>query len=452
MAARAAAAGRCDLYHSALEVSCGSRTVRDRDDAGHRRPRGGSAASSARARSGRAGRGACGSSATRSAAGVTAGSPTSRRRSAARGAYGDEDALARRVLDLVAAGAAARLGPRRARHRRHVELELGHLVADRAQRHGRRGGRAAARRTRARLARAGSRSHAARRPPRVTLTRGPYDWPGMSIPAAIQDVHRRAVRRRHHALRRPARRHLQRHAEALAGGEPDRRPRRDPARRSSSASASASTRSAPSTTRSRRACGPTCASTGTTPTTSRRSTATSSCPPTSSCSTGPIWLGDQSSMTRKIIERLYAYSGELNDRGQWSYYGKVGGGDHHRQRGRRQARQRAAPLRAPAHRPDDPAAVRRLLGRRGRARARPTSTRTAAASGTPGPRATASSSRGTSCTSRGCSRTRAASPPTATPRPTGTSRSPSTRIPSTAASLRLEDPPQGVPDPSPAWS
>jgi multimeric flavodoxin WrbA len=40
---------------------------------------------------------------------------------------------------------------------------------------------------------------------------------------------------------------------------------------------------------------------------------------------GPIWLGDQSSLTRKIIERLYAYSGEVNDRGQWAYYGKVGG-------------------------------------------------------------------------------------------------------------------------------
>ncbi len=40
---------------------------------------------------------------------------------------------------------------------------------------------------------------------------------------------------------------------------------------------------------------------------------------------GPIWLGDQSSLTRKIIERLYAYSGEVNDAGQWSYYGKVGG-------------------------------------------------------------------------------------------------------------------------------
>ncbi len=40
---------------------------------------------------------------------------------------------------------------------------------------------------------------------------------------------------------------------------------------------------------------------------------------------GPIWLGDQSSQTRVIIERLYAYSSEVNDEGQWSYYGKVGG-------------------------------------------------------------------------------------------------------------------------------
>jgi multimeric flavodoxin WrbA len=39
----------------------------------------------------------------------------------------------------------------------------------------------------------------------------------------------------------------------------------------------------------------------------------------------PIWLGDQSSMTRLAIERLYGWSGELNAAGQWSYYGKVGG-------------------------------------------------------------------------------------------------------------------------------
>jgi multimeric flavodoxin WrbA len=40
---------------------------------------------------------------------------------------------------------------------------------------------------------------------------------------------------------------------------------------------------------------------------------------------GPIWLGDNSSETKKVIERLYAHSGELNDKGQWLYYGRVGG-------------------------------------------------------------------------------------------------------------------------------
>lgn len=40
---------------------------------------------------------------------------------------------------------------------------------------------------------------------------------------------------------------------------------------------------------------------------------------------GPIWLGDNSSQMKKIIERLYANSGELNDKGQWIYYGRVGG-------------------------------------------------------------------------------------------------------------------------------
>ena len=40
---------------------------------------------------------------------------------------------------------------------------------------------------------------------------------------------------------------------------------------------------------------------------------------------GPIWLGYESSHTRKIIERLYAYSSDTNEHGQWSYYGKVGG-------------------------------------------------------------------------------------------------------------------------------
>lgn len=40
---------------------------------------------------------------------------------------------------------------------------------------------------------------------------------------------------------------------------------------------------------------------------------------------GPIWLGDNSSQMKKIIERLYANSAQLNDKGQWAYYGKAGG-------------------------------------------------------------------------------------------------------------------------------
>ncbi|MEO5651733.1 MAG: flavodoxin family protein, partial [Marmoricola sp.] len=40
---------------------------------------------------------------------------------------------------------------------------------------------------------------------------------------------------------------------------------------------------------------------------------------------GPIWLGDNSSVMKQIIERLYAGSGELNDAGQSRYYGRVGG-------------------------------------------------------------------------------------------------------------------------------
>src|SRR5688572_16921955 len=39
----------------------------------------------------------------------------------------------------------------------------------------------------------------------------------------------------------------------------------------------------------------------------------------------PIWLGDKSSVCTRVIERLYANSGELNDQGQYAYYGKVGG-------------------------------------------------------------------------------------------------------------------------------
>lgn len=40
---------------------------------------------------------------------------------------------------------------------------------------------------------------------------------------------------------------------------------------------------------------------------------------------GPIWLGDNSSIMKQTIERLYACSSILNDKGQYAYYGKVGG-------------------------------------------------------------------------------------------------------------------------------
>ena len=40
---------------------------------------------------------------------------------------------------------------------------------------------------------------------------------------------------------------------------------------------------------------------------------------------GPIWLGDNSSITKQVIERLYALSGLLNDKGQYAFYGRVAG-------------------------------------------------------------------------------------------------------------------------------
>ncbi|UXX83989.1 flavodoxin family protein [Roseovarius pelagicus] len=39
----------------------------------------------------------------------------------------------------------------------------------------------------------------------------------------------------------------------------------------------------------------------------------------------PLWLGEESSVCRVLIERLYAMSGKLNDRGQSFFYNKVGG-------------------------------------------------------------------------------------------------------------------------------
>ena len=40
---------------------------------------------------------------------------------------------------------------------------------------------------------------------------------------------------------------------------------------------------------------------------------------------GPIWLGDNSSEMKKVIERLYSCSHVLNPAGQYAYYGRAGG-------------------------------------------------------------------------------------------------------------------------------
>lgn len=39
----------------------------------------------------------------------------------------------------------------------------------------------------------------------------------------------------------------------------------------------------------------------------------------------PIWLGERSSVCSRVIERLYAQSADLNEKGQYVYFGKTGG-------------------------------------------------------------------------------------------------------------------------------
>lgn len=39
----------------------------------------------------------------------------------------------------------------------------------------------------------------------------------------------------------------------------------------------------------------------------------------------PIWLGEKSSVAKKLIERLYSHSAEMNEKGQGLFYSKVGG-------------------------------------------------------------------------------------------------------------------------------
>ncbi len=83
---------------------------------------------------------------------------------------------------------------------------------------------------------------------------------------------------------------------------------------------------------------------------------------------GPIWLGDNSSVTKQVIERLYALSGELNDKGQYLFYGRVAGclitGNED---GIKHCAQNVLYSLA-AHRLHDPAERRRRLDRRGRPR------------------------------------------------------------------------------------
>ena len=94
-----------------------------------------------------------------------------------------------------------------------------------------------------------------------------------------------------------------------------------------------------------------------------------SSPPTSWSSAGPIWLGDNSSETKKIIERLYAHSGELNDKRPVAVLRQGRRLPDHRQRGRHQALHVQRALQPAAHRLQHPAAGRRRLDRRSRTRA-----------------------------------------------------------------------------------
>ncbi|HSK56762.1 MAG TPA: NAD(P)H-dependent oxidoreductase, partial [Jiangellales bacterium] len=82
----------------------------------------------------------------------------------------------------------------------------------------------------------------------------------------------------------------------------------------------------------------------------------------------PIWLGDKSSVCTRVVERLYAMSGQLNEAGQYAFYGKVGGvvvtGNEDGIKHVRDER----PVLPPAPRLLHPAPSRRGLDRRGRAR------------------------------------------------------------------------------------
>lgn len=147
---------------------------------------------------------------------------------------------------------------------------------------------------------------------------------------------------------------------------------------------------------------------------------------------GPIWLGDNSSVMKRVIERLYACSSLLNERGQYAYYGRVGGalitgnedGVKHCAMNILYSLQHlgyAIPPQADAG----------WIGEA--APAPPTWTPAPAAPRTTSPTATPPSCPGTSCTWPPCSNARAASRRSATSAPSGTPAAASTSpTPSTA--------------------
>ena len=81
---------------------------------------------------------------------------------------------------------------------------------------------------------------------------------------------------------------------------------------------------------------------------------------------GPIWLGDNTSVTKQVIERLYGASSDLNEPGAVGLLRPRRRLPDHRQRGRHQALRPERPLLPAAHRLHHPAAGRRRLDRRGR--------------------------------------------------------------------------------------
>ncbi|MDN5869546.1 MAG: NAD(P)H-dependent oxidoreductase [Nitrococcus sp.] len=82
----------------------------------------------------------------------------------------------------------------------------------------------------------------------------------------------------------------------------------------------------------------------------------------------PIWLGMKSSVAMLCIERMYAYSGDGNEKGQYLYYAKTAGcivtGNEDGSQGLLQG----DPLRHVPHRLHDPAPGRLRLDRRSRPR------------------------------------------------------------------------------------